>query len=512
MQSSCFRKLVLFSVLLTALFQSPLSYAPDDDAPVPDSEALAANSVPTQCAVPSDLQNIPALRDYVIRICQGVARVMDHKTGAGTGQLAADIETLRTELVGGAEGISSEDLASAGLTYESLRKYVNESTDSQGQVIQVMAYRQAIEKANAWLEKSGLGFFRVEQHPKAAVLEAFRNATAKYPSQKGVTQDDVKKASDFAYAENGPTEIRIPVHAEALADPNLVLKFSRYHLIADANVPSVDDHPLSAEVDPLPHEQYWYRRMQAARFGITVGVMLAASYAAGGVTPDAIAVFLAGLGLEAQFIGFSKYWRKFWAWGGFYGNAFVNFSYGAILASVKHLTEAIQGGDITFNQEEFLIRTGVLGATFIAAFGGMQVVSARMKNEGELSEGRAMYLESYGNIINNFGRFFATVAGMMGTSAAFAHIGSVPVDTNTVVGWGIQGVFFALVTAPLWFKRLVGDGTRAGLVAYDLHLHKDPKHPYNMPVLGRIRRWCAEGVAAISRLYTPRRVPKSVSK
>ncbi|MCB0404742.1 MAG: hypothetical protein KDD51_08130 [Bdellovibrionales bacterium] len=510
MYFSSFRKSVLYSVLFIALFQSSLSYAPDGE--VPDVGQLRAAGPATECSLPTDLANIPALREYVLRICEGVVRVMDHKTGAGTGQLAADIETLRTELVNAADRISSEDLASAGLTYETLRKYVNETTQSRGQIVEVMAYMQAIEKANSWLEKSGFGFFRVVQHPKAAVLEAFRNATSKYPSKKGVTQDDVKRASDIAYPENGTSEIRIPIAPDVLADPSLVLKFSRYHLIGDPEVASAEAEPISAEVDPLPHEKIWYRRMQAARFGVTVGVMLAASYAAGGMTPDAIAVFLTGLGLETQFIGLSKYWRKFWAWGGFYGNAFVNFSYGAILASVKHLTEAIQDAPITFNTEEFLVRTGVLGATFIAAFGGMQVVSARMKNEGELSEGRALHLESYGNIINNFGRFFATVAAMMGSSAVLGHIRSVPVDTNTVIGWGIQGVFFALVTAPLWFKRLFGDSTRAGLVAYDLHLHRDPSHPYNGPVLGRFRRWCAGAVAAFSRLYTPRRVPKSISE
>ncbi|MEZ4750457.1 MAG: hypothetical protein R3B54_07460 [Bdellovibrionota bacterium] len=506
MHSSCFKKFGLYSVLVLALFQSTLSYAPDDEAPVNGNGAvIAVTTTPTRCAVPADLRNIPALRDYVLNICNGVVRVMDHKTGAGTGQLATNIEALRTELVNGAENISAGDLESAGLTYENLRKYVLETTQSKGQVIEVMAYAQAIEKANSWLEKSGLGFFRVVQHPKAAVLEAFRNATAKYPSKKGVTQDDVKIASDAAYPENGATEIRIPIDPETLADPKLVLKFSRYSLIGDPDVPSAEAEPISAEVDPLPHEKVWYRRMQAARFGITVGVMLAASYAAGGVTPDAIAVFLAGLGLEAQFIGLSKYWRKFWAWGGFYGNAFVNLSYGAILASVKHLAETVQDVPITFNTEEFVVRTGVLGATFIAAFGGMQVVSARMKNEGEALRGRALHLESYGNIINNFGRFFATVAGDDGFVGG---AGSHPVrsDRYEYGDWlGYPGSVFwtrdgpALVQAAVGrFRACESGGLRSSA--------SESSHPYNGPIL-KLRRWCAGAVAAFSRLYTPRRVP-----
>ena len=457
--------------------------------------------VPDACIRPEAFRDVPHLRVFVEQACAGMAASLDHKTGAGTGQLVNLLEELSRDITEG-------DVRKAGLDYRTLKQLINEETGGRGLEIQVVAYKKVVDRANQWLEKSGFGFFRVVQHPKAALLEAYRNATSVLAT--GVTANDVKNLADVAYPDLKGHQLRLPIAPAELERASIQFKFPRYELEGDPLVPRTDLEPLPPESEPLEQDKRWYKKLQAVRFAITLGVMGTATASAafvgdGHITPEAVTVFLAGLGLEAQFIGLSKYWRHFWAGWGFKGNALVNFSYGAILASVQHLTEYVQDIPSTFDANAFIVKTAVLGATFIASFGGMQVVSAKMKEEGEYSEGGAMWLESVGNIINNFGRFFAITAGVVGSSVAVGQLRGVEFGTNEAAGWAIQGAYFALITAPFWFKRLVGDRVRAGLMAYDLALHEDESHSYNR-WLGGFKYACAKGVAWFTKFMTPYRV------
>lgn len=499
--ATCLASLTIFSAV-------PTYAAPGDQGePVEATEEL----VPS-CPRPTAFLHAPNLQGYVDEVCRTIGGMLDHRTGAGNGAVARYLEK-----------ISISEVNRAGLTYDALKRFILETAPNGRAVIQVVAYRKAIDRTNKWLADSAMDFFQVVQHPIAEVLEAHRNLVALFPEKKGVTQDDVKAASDRAYPDNRGSEIRLPIHPKDLETSAMKRKYSRYLLVGDPNVPAAGAEPLPRSTDPLEHEKWWYRWVQRARFAITLAVMGTATYYGGqelaaqnpeagsflgvnGLTPEAAAVFSGGVVLEAQFIALSNLWRRFWVSWGFTGNVLVNLSYGAILASVKHLVEYAQGAEITFERDKFLIGTAILGATFIASFGGMQVASARMKEEGELSEGGAMALESIGNVVNNFGRFFATTALAAGAGAAVGHLGPWSFGQNELVGWAIQGFFFLAVTAPLWLKRLYGDKARTDLIAYNLLGRNDPTDSYNAGWLATPRRWCAKAIAFGTRLVTPRRI------
>lgn len=458
----------------------------------------------------------PRIAPFLQHMRTRLASVMDFRKGGGTGELAREARRFATELKAKADAITSEDAEKLGLNIETLRQMALDMNGGLPIEVEVHQYEEAVRRANERLRNAGYDFFRLVQTDESRLIELFRIFASRFPS-KTVTVEDLETASRAVYPHLPVGHIRIPLLEKEVQGAREKLSkesLGRLHFYADARVRSAAEVVLPPIDAPSESKRKIYSRLKIARnvispaLALVAGVSSSVGWADGAIAvtkkviPGAVSGALAA-GLEIQFIQFSNRWASFWSRFGLPGNIAVNASYGTLVTAAGVMTELAMGLTPEMTWEKFLKKTLVIGTVaFVGSFGNAQIISAKMRDQGELTEAGRFLFETVSVLTNNFGRVLAlTGAGLGLASEELFKFWGMPFGTAEAIGFGIQLGYFSVITVPLGLKYLWGEsaydaGTRNMLLGNSM---------YAEPKAGPVTATCRWLLGGLANLYTPRR-------
>ncbi len=433
-----------------------------------------------------------------------IVKTLDYAEGKGTGEMARRLRALATEFADEASAVRAQDFKEAGLTFQNLRSLIL-AAHPDGMVLTVMNYQRAVAHAQLRLQRAGIDFIKLQQHPAAALSEMVREYSSRLATTP-VKVEELKALSKLLYVGEADNVITLPLHDAEVAAANAALVRrgeTAISFVKDANVMSADDVMLPPFGEPLKDSKAGKARLERIRQWIGPPLALFGTAFGGGFAAPGIAAGVVAAGLERQFVTFSHQWAKFWDRFGFGGNIAVNAAYGVILTSTIMATEAALQMNSSVNLKDFFVKSLAIGTTtFVASFGAMQIASSRLQHAGEFTEAGRFKLETYSVLWNNFGRVLALGAAGLGLQYQLGQVYGVNFGMGELIGWGIQAAYFAAITAPMWMKAWWGD-KNYDLITKEYFDKADGRLPAEgLGWWGRFKNTCSRAIANMSDWYT----------